>query len=86
MKKESHGATRRDMVVGLGRLIESGKDGVYSFGKSFARVCITEEDIGARMIEIEGREAKLRGWESGVTHSPVTVLDIRAPDRALGTL
>lgn len=53
MEKEGHGAAGRDMIVGFGRLIESGKDGVYGFGKSLGRICVTEKNIGARMIKIE---------------------------------
>lgn len=63
MKKESHGAARRDMIVGCDRLIENGKDGVYGSGKNFGRIRITEENIGPRMVEIESREAKLWDWD-----------------------
>lgn len=62
MKKESHGAARRDMILACDRLIENGKDDVYGSGKSSGRIRITEEDIGPRMIEIESREAKLWDW------------------------
>ena len=51
------------MIVAFGRLIENGKDGIYGFAKRFERVCIIEKDIGARVIEIECREAKLCSWE-----------------------
>lgn len=64
MKKESHGAARRDMIVGCDRLIENGKDSVYGSGKSSGRIRIAEKDIGSRVIEIESREAKLWGWDT----------------------
>lgn len=65
MEKEGHGAARRDMIVGFGGLIENGKDGVYGCRKSLGRVYIAEEDIGAGVIKIKGREAKLWSWETG---------------------
>lgn len=63
MEKEGHGAARRDVIVGFGWPVESGKDGVYSFGQSFGRVVIAEKDIGAGVIKVEGCEAELWSWE-----------------------
>lgn len=51
-------------MIGFGGLIEKGEDDVYGFGKGFGRVRIAEKDIGAGVIEIEGREAKLRSRET----------------------
>ena len=91
MKKESHGAARRDMIVVFGGLVENGLDGVYGFGKSFERVRITKKDIGPRVIEIEGREAKLWGWETWfrmwtASRFPVADLIVRGSDRGSETL
>ena len=88
MKKESHGAARRDTIVVFGGQVENGLDGVYGLGKSFERVRITEKDIGPRVIEIEGREAKLWGWETWfrmwtASRFPVADLAVRASDRGL---
>ena len=87
MKKECHGAARRDMIVGSGGLVENGLDGIYGFGKGFERVQITEKDIGPRVIEIEGREAKFWGWETWfgmwtASRFPVADPIIRGPDQA----
>ena len=87
MEKESHGAARRDMIIGFGRLIENGEDGVYGFGKCFDRIGIIKKDIGARVIEIEGRKAKLWSWEIWfgmwtTGRSTVARLYVRAPSKA----
>ena len=73
------------MIVGFGRLIENRKDGVYGFGKSFGRVHISEKDIGAGVIEVEGREAKLWSWETWfwmwkISQLTVADLVVRATD------
>ena len=79
------------MIVIFGGLIEDGKDCVHGFGKSFERVCIAEKYIGAGVIEIEGREAKLWIWEIGFwmwATGGFTVADlvVSTPDRSLETL
>lgn len=79
------------MIIGFGGLVENGKDAIYGFGKSFGRVCIAEKDIGARVIEIEGRQAKLWSWETWFwmwTTSQIIVADliVRAPDGIVKTL
>lgn len=88
MKKEGHGAARRDMIVGFGWPIESGKDGIYGIGKSFGRVPVAEEDVGTGVIEIEGSEAELWSWEIRFrmwTTSRFAVADlvVRPADRSL---
>lgn len=90
MEKEGHGAARRDMIVGFGGLIENGKDGVYGCRKSLGRVYIAEEDIGAGVIKIKGREAKLWSWETGfrmwtITRFIVADSIVRALDEWLET-
>lgn len=85
MEKEGYGAARRDVFICFCGLIENGQDGVYGFGKSFERVRGAEKDIGAGVIKIEGREAKLWSWEPwfwmgttiqfGVADPVVRVLD-----------
>ncbi len=86
MKKECHGAARADMIVSFGWLIKSGKNGIYGFGESFGRVGISKEDIGAWVVKIEDREAKLWSWETWFgmwTTSQLAIADmaVRAPDR-----
>ena len=90
MEKESHGAASRDMIVAFGRLIEDGEDGIYGFGKRFDRIGIIKEDIGARVIEIEGRKTKFWSWEIWfgmwtIGGTAVANLCVRASGRALET-
>ena len=91
MKKEGHGAARRDMIVGFGWRIESGQDGIYSFGEGFDRVPVAEKDIGTGVNKIEGSEAELGSRETRFrmwTTSRFTVADlvVRAPDRSVEIL
>ena len=86
MKKEGHGAARRNMIIGFGGLVENGKHRVYGLGKSFGRIRVIEENIGPRVIKIKTRETELRSWETWfgmwtTIQTPVGGLVDRAPDR-----
>lgn len=52
------------MGIGVGRLVETAEDGVYSGRQSGRGVAVIEEDAGCRVVQVQDFQAKDNGWKS----------------------